>query len=274
MSLFDELLEEQKESRRQTQNMPGIVYGIVKENWHKDHPGMVRVEILQGEQGKNVSDWIPVMAPYGGANFGAYALPEIGTQVVIAFELGNIHSPLVIGCIWNQGDPVPPETADEKNTKKTLITKGGNKVLFSDQEGKEKIELETKGKLFVGLNDEKQTLTLRDEKGENSISVDAKNGNITISAAKKLVLQVDKKDIVTLEGGGGSAKVKTGQISVEADQSLKLKGQTTDVEGNSLNAKGQNVKMEGNMLSLAGKGTLKAESSGMMQLKGSMVKIN
>lgn len=274
MSLFDELLEEQKESRRKIQSMMGIVYGVVKENWDKKHPGMVRVEIIQGETGKNLSDWIPVMAPYGGANFGAYALPEIGTQVIVAFELGNIYSPLVIGCVWNKGDPIPPETADEKNTKKSLLTKGGNRVLLSDEEGKEKIELETKGRLFVGLDDEKQTLTLRDEKGENSIIMDCKNGAITLLASKKLVLQVDKKPIITLEGGAGSAKVKTGQISVEAEQSLKMKGQTTDLEGNSLNVSGQNVKAEGNMLSLSGKGTLKAESSGMLQLKGSMVKIN
>ena len=38
MSLFDELLEEQKENRRQTQSIMGIVYGVVKENWDQDHP--------------------------------------------------------------------------------------------------------------------------------------------------------------------------------------------------------------------------------------------
>ena len=274
MSLFDELLEEQKENRRQTQSMMGIVYGVVKENWDQDHPGMVKVEILHGESGKNVSDWIPVMSPYAGKEFGAYALPEIGTQAVVAFEMGNLHSPVVIGCLWNQKDPVPPKAANEKNTEKTFVTKGGTRILISDEGGKEKIEIETKGKLFIGLDDEKQMVAIRDEKADNSISMDCKNGAMVLEAKEKLTLRVNKKDVIALDGKAGSATVKTKQVTVEAEQALKLKGQSGSLEGNSLSVKGQTTKLEGNMLDLAGKGTLKAESNGMLQLKGSMVKIN
>lgn len=274
MSLFDEILEDQKEYHRKVQSMMGIVYGVVKENWDQEHPGMVKVEILTGESGKNVSDWMPVMAPYAGPEYGAYMLPEIGTQVVVAFEMGNLSSPLVIGCLWNQKDALPPNTANEKNTAKTLITKGGTRITISDEEGKEKLEVETKGKLLLRMEDENKTVSLQDENGENRIFLDSQNGAISLEAKEKITLQVGGTAVVTLDGKAGSGEFKTKQITVEAEQALNLKGQSGSLEANSLSVKGESTKMEGNMLELSGKGTLKAESSGMMQLKGSMVQIN
>ena len=54
MDFFDELLKTEKESSK----APGLVSGIVLENYDEKYPGMVKVEYSAGETGKNKSGWI------------------------------------------------------------------------------------------------------------------------------------------------------------------------------------------------------------------------
>ena len=50
---------------------------------------------------------------------------------------------------------------------------------------------------------------------------------------------------------------------------------TVSIEaGQSLNLKGQNVKVEGSMMTVSSSGNLEAKASGVLTLKGSMTKIN
>lgn len=273
MGLFGELLSEPQNGENTTAS--GVILGVVKQNWDDKHPGMLKVEFLQGETGKNVSNWLPVMTPYAGNGFGLYLLPEIGTQVVLAFEYGNIMEPIVIGCLWNQSDTQPSGAMVEKNSIKTFATKGGNKITIAEEEsGKEKLTIETAGGLKISMDEQSKSITLQDKDNKNSVLLDASNGALNFKADKKMVFNVGGKSVLTLDGDATSATLKTSQVTVEAEQTLKLKGQTASLEGNSLNVKGQNTTVEGNALNVTGKGSTKVESSGMLQLKGSMVKIN
>lgn len=276
MGLFDEFLDDSSQENEQEQaNIPGVAIGVVKENWDSKHPGMVKVEISLGISGKNLTDWAPVAVPYAGKEFGMYFLPEVGTQVLVAFHRGEINCPIVIGCLWNQQDVVPPQTANEKNSIKTICTKGGNRIMISEEGGKETITIETKGKQRLELNDEKKTMSMQDEKGKNGVTIDAKNGEIKVVCEKKAVFQVNGKAMLTLDGKGQSAELKTGKINIQADQELKLKGNSMKVDGSSTQIKGQSIKMEAQAsLELKGTASLKAESSGIAAVKGTMVKIN
>lgn len=274
MSLYGELLD-----RGETDNHPELISGIVlaevKENWDKDHPGMVKVEMLLGETEKSVLGWVPVAVPYAGKAFGNYMLPEIGSQVLLAFYLGQAKSPYVIGCLWNQTNVLPAETANEKNTNKTIRTKGGNQITISDEEGKEKITVLTRGKLKLEMEDENQKISLQDEKAENAIQMDAKNGTMTVTAKKKAVFKINGTEMFILDGEGKKATVKADNISIEAGQKLKLKGQNTGLEGSSTEIKGQNIKIESQAaLALKGTASFKAESSGIAEIKGTMLKLN
>ena len=92
------------------------------------------------------------------------------------------------------------------------------------------------------------------------ISLDAGQGVITIEAKKKVVLKAGGEEMLTLDGSGKKASLTAASVQAEAKQALKLKGQTTSVEGNIMELKAQ--------------GSLKAEASGAMQLKGAICKIN
>ncbi len=273
MSLFDELNTKDGEGAEEL--IRGVLLGEVKENWDSEHPGMVKVKLLLGMEEKDELDWIPVASPYAGNGYGAYFLPEIGDQVIVAFYMGQSQSPYVIGSLYNETNLLPPGAADENNTAKILYTKGGSCIVISDEAGKEKITIKTKAEHTIELDDENQKLSMHDKESKNGIVLNAKEGTLTFQAEKKAVFQVGGKEMLVLDGENKGASLSADNVSVEAGQKLKLKGQNVSVEGSSTEIKGQNVKAEAQAsLELKGTASLKAESSGMFEAKGSMMKLN
>lgn len=237
---------------------PGLVSGTVKENWDKNHPGMVKAEYALGEKGRMLSQWIPVMSFYSVSGGGAYILPEVGSEVLIGFLQNRPDCPVVLGVLRGAGDKLPEKTANEKNTVKVFRTKGGHEVRFEEEEKKEKIIITTPGGHSVCLDDEKKAITFKDKDGKNTVEMDTEKGSLTLNAEKKLVFSVGGTAALTIENS--KLTVKSGSVTVEADQSLKLKGQSSDIQGASMQLKAT--------------GSLKASASGIMELKGSMLKLN
>lgn len=237
-----------------------VTTALVKENWNKDYPGMIKVEMFLGETGKNVTGWVPVMSTYGGQDFGYYSLPEVGSEVVIAFNMGDRNCPIVIGTLWNNKNTLPPETATEKNLIKRFKTKGGCEVVFNDEEKKQKIEITTPAGFGLTIEDEAKSITLHDSAGKNGIIINEEKGIVNIKADKKITLSVGGSDVITLDGTGKTATVKTNNIKLQAAQNLELKGQSD--------------KIEGSMIQIKAQGSMEISSSGMTQVKGSMVKVN
>lgn len=274
MSLYDELAD-MGEKNNDSDCFPGLAVGVVRENWDKDHPGKLKVELMLGEKEKNVLDWISVASPYAGKEFGAYLLPEIGDQVLVGFVYGRIKSAYVIGCLWNQTNTLPKDSANEKNTQKIFLTKGGNQICISDEKEKEKISILTKGGLKIEMDDENQKINIQDKEAENEVKLDAKNGAAEFTLKKKVLFKVNGKEMLVLDGEGKKVSINADTIGIEAGQKLQLKGQNTAVEGSSMALKGQDIKIESQAaLALKGTASLKAESSGMAEIKGTMLKLN
>ena len=81
-----------------------------------------------------------------GNNRGAWFIPDVDDEVLVAFEAGDARRPYVIGAIWN-GKDAPPESMDDSgnNDRKVLRSRNGVKVTLDDQDGKEQLILETPG---------------------------------------------------------------------------------------------------------------------------------
>lgn len=253
MSVFSDW-DAKVESERQY----GLTTGIVKENYDKDNPGMVKVEYLIGEKGKNVTSWVPVMAPYASDNAGVFFLPEIGAEVVISFLMGNRNRPIVIGSLWNKKNKRPEKTAVEKNTVKRIRTKGGHDIIFNEEQNKESFEIHTPKEMKIRIDDEKDTILISDKESKNGIEMKVKDGEIRVFCDKKLTLEVGKKKMITMDGK--TVQIKADDIKGEATKGVELKG--------------QNIKAKGNQTSIEGSGSLEVKSSGVAKVKGSMVKIN
>lgn len=259
MNFYDELLvAKQEHDTLPPVTAPGLLNAVVKEIWDDKHKGMIKVEYLLGEKDHKTSDWVRVMSSYGGKEYGNYWLPEIGTEVVVGFIQGNLNMPVVLGCLWNDTDLHPKQTVNEKNEVKTIMTKAGNKITFSDTKDKEKITVETPKKLELTIDDASQTISMQDKDKKNCLLLDCKGGTVTVTAKSEIQLKIGSKAVLSADSN--TVKITAGTVQIDASQSLKLKGQTTDVSGTS-------VKVKAN-------GELGLQASGIANLKGSMVKIN
>ncbi|QHI72590.1 phage baseplate assembly protein V [Aminipila terrae] len=241
--------------------IPGITTGIVKDNYDEQHPGMVKVEIFMGEDKNNLTDWVRVMQNYAGNGYGSYFLPEIGDEVIIGFNLGEMNRPYVLGCLWSSGkNKIPENTAVKYNTVKRIKTKGGHEVIFNEEKNKGSFEIHTPKNLKITLDDEKQTINIQDHKGENILSIDGENGSVTIEAKKSICFEAGQKVSLKLNGTDNSIELKAGKIDLNANQASTIKA--------------QNVKVSGTSVEVKGSGSTKVQTSGVLTLKGSMTKIN
>ncbi len=236
----------------------GLVVGTVKNNYDKNEAGKVQVEYSLGEQGKVLTGWIPVLAPYTAVKGGMYFLPETGTEVVVGFLGGRTDCPVVLGSLWSKKVERPQNAVTEKNFTKVVRTKGGHEIRFSDEDKKQKLTVETPGNLTIELSDEKKTVTIHDKDKKNSIVIDGEKGEIKLDANKKLEISIGGTAAVTIEKN--KITLKSGTVEINASQTLNLKGQSTSIKGSQVAIKAD--------------GSLNASASGMTQIKGSMVKIN
>ncbi|MBR5089300.1 MAG: phage baseplate assembly protein V [Ruminiclostridium sp.] len=258
MSLFDEM-SGYTPGESDGGIINGVVTGTVKENYDKDNPGKVKVELFLGESGLNVTGWIPVMTPYAGNKYGGYALPEIGDEVVVAFRMGDRNCPIVIGSIWSGKNPQPAETVTEKNMTKRFVTKGNDEIMIDDTENKQKIEIKTANGKTIMLDEEKDSMTVHDKDSNNSVTIDSKNGEISIKAEKKITIDAGGVKGV-FDGSGKKISLEAATVSIKADQTFSSSGTTTKIEGT-------NIEIKANA-------SIKQQSSALTEIKGAMVKIN
>jgi hypothetical protein len=74
--------------------------------------------------------WARVVTPMAGTLHGAYFVPSVGDEVVIAFEAGDLHAPYIIGSVHNftHPAPVPSPLAQIRALRSPL----GNQLVFSE----------------------------------------------------------------------------------------------------------------------------------------------
>lgn len=237
-----------------------LAVGVVKKNWDSMHPGKVQVGIIVDGGEETLSDWMPVAVPYAANQCGFFAMPEVGSTVVIGYIDDNSVSPVVIGSMWvglgNAKISLPNNCADQDNEKKVFCTSNGHMIRIDEGKDSPSIEMISAKGQIVSLNDKTETILLKSG-DENSIQIDGKNGKIEISAKTSLTVKIGGKEALTVD--------KT-QTSVKSDK--------FNCENSMISLKGKQTALEGSSVSVKAQGDLTIQSSGMAQIKGSMLKLN
>lgn len=268
--IMDEIAARQAvKSETGDNRMHGVVLGIVTSNYADKAPGQmpgrVCVEIPVRDAEANEFKWARVAMAASGKRWGHFFLPEVGDQVLVAFENGNIERPYVIGCIPLDSNKFLTDSADSDNRYKRIVTKNGNTLQFEDMpqgEGDmDRISLYTSGKKHkLILDNEKGNILLEDEKGENGVVICSGSGNIRIKTEHKLTLTVGDNIELTMNGETGTVNLKCGKLKVEAAGSVGLSA------NGKLNISGGNVSVDATA-------AFQLTSSGIASLGGSPVKI-
>jgi uncharacterized protein involved in type VI secretion and phage assembly len=185
----------------------GAVVGVVSNNQDPDGGARVKVTFpwLSGDE---ESHWARVASFMAGAERGAYFLPEVGDEVLVIFEHGDISRPYVIGVLWNGEDQPPAANDDGANNLRVIKSRSGHLIKLDDTEGSEKIEIIDKG-------------------GENAVTWDAASKKITVVAGQDIEVKAGSGKIL-LEATTVEIKA-SGEATIEASGTLTLKGATVNI---------------------------------------------
>jgi type VI secretion system secreted protein VgrG len=107
--------------------------------------GQVQVQYYWQEEGQTT--WIRHLTPYAGADRGLFFRPEVGDEVLVAFEEGDPERPVIVGSAWNMSDAIPNEEfwggETHNNDVKRIVTKSGHRISLIDKQGEESISIAT-----------------------------------------------------------------------------------------------------------------------------------
>lgn len=248
--------------REQRNKIFGVVPAIVTNN--KDDDGHYRVKVRfpwlpnGGDQNPEESWWCRIASPMAGKSRGFFLLPEVGDEVLVAFEHGDINRPYIIGMLWNSDDTaiVDNKSQDGKNNKRTFKSRSGHILEFDDNKDdkKEMITLKSAkgGYLLIDDTDSAHKIEIKDKDGQNKLTIDNQNKKITIQTDSGDI-HIEAKEKITL---------KAKNIELESTENTKFKaGSNFNVEASS------NVELKA-----SSSGTFQASST--MTVKGSTVNIN
>ena len=197
----------------------GLVVGIVTNlddaKAEGGKMGRVRVK-FPALSDKVESAWARVVSPGAGKDRGMMFLPDVGDEVVVAFEHGDTRRPVVLGALHNAKD-APGKLLGDKPRPSTV-------AVHTPKDAEFKL-----GKQFVIEAKDHMKITV--EKGdEGPGDVDIKSAD-SFKVDAKQTLNVKAGSTITFEGTGEIKIKSSAGISLEAQGQLKLKGATVDING-------------------------------------------
>jgi uncharacterized protein involved in type VI secretion and phage assembly len=192
---------------RMPQGWGGMWYGVAPATVIDivDPEGQGRVQVTlpwcPDSGGGRYEAWARTATLFAGKDRGSWFIPEVGDEVLVAFEHGDPARPYVLGGLWNGSDP-PPQSADRGNNLKVIKSRNGVKVTFDDRDGREKLILETPGGQKITLEDGPGAVQIEDSSG-NRIKLEATG--ITVTASAKVTVNASQVAIsagmVTVDAG-------------------------------------------------------------------------
>lgn len=212
---------------------PGVVIGQVSDAQDPQAAGRVKLT-YPWLSDHYVSDWARTVQLGAGKDRGAMVVPEVGDEVLVVFEQGDIRRPYVIGGLFNGvdtpkvGGPGLIDSSSGAVNRRSVISRQGHRIDLLDENGRtEGISLTTgDGKLKLVMDAVGTAVTIH---SDGTVVVEGSRGVTVDSGSSKLQLKggeitVQATSGVTIDGGGGAVKVTAGS-------SLDLKGAMATLEG-------------------------------------------
>jgi len=106
---------------------------IVKKNNDPEKLGRIRVQFLWQEGNEQLTPWLRITQPHGGADKGFYFIPEIEEEVMVGFEMGNAEKPYIIGTLYHGKQHPGSNWPDGSNNVKAIRTRNGHTVEIHDK---------------------------------------------------------------------------------------------------------------------------------------------
>jgi type VI secretion system secreted protein VgrG len=161
----------------------GVVIARVFNNNDPEKLGRIMVQYFWQEETQTF--WARMMTPHAGSSRGFLFVPEVGDEVVVAFEDGDPERPIILGCLWNKPNTPPTEDfwsggAEYSNDNvKRIFTKSGHRIQLIDTDGKESIVIATPKHIKVAM------IENTDENGRATLLLHS-DGDIILDAGGRI----------------------------------------------------------------------------------------
>ena len=190
----------------------GVVQGTVTDvNDTDGKQGRVKVRFDWFDD-QMETEWCRVMQFYAGNGYGAFFIPEVDDEVLVAFMHGDMRIPIILGGLYNGVDkPVTYRSASQD--QKLIRTKGQHELLFDDTSGKQRVRVKTNGGHTADLSDTDQKVTVQSSGGQ-SVVID------------------DSARTITVKTNGGTITLQTGAgtVTIDATGNISLTGTNVTLE--------------------------------------------
>jgi len=193
----------------------GVPVGLVIDNADPQGLGRVRLK-FPALSDDEIGHWARVVVLMAGADRGTFFLPEVGDEVLVAFEQGDIARPYVLGGLWNGKDKPPDPNADGKNNLRLVKSRSGHLIRLDDSDGAEKIEIVDKsGNNSIAFDTASNTIVIT---SAADVTIDARQGTFTVNA-----------QAIELATSAGIEVKAQGTLALEASGTSTLKGATVSI---------------------------------------------
>lgn len=160
--------------------------------------------------------WLPGYLPWArvavlsaGQQRGTFFIPQIGDEVLVAFNQGDVREPFVIGSLWNGRDPPP---ATDAQGQRVLRTPAGHEIFFDDK---------LQSIAITSASGQKLTLD------PDGIEITAGSGAAKLTLATSGEITLEGLSIQVKASAGAELKAASVQINGDAEATLKAGGLCT-----------------------------------------------
>jgi phage baseplate assembly protein V len=173
----------------------GVTLGQVVDNLDITCEGRVQVSLPWFPE---VEPWCRVAVLSAGDGCGTFFVPQVGDEVLVAFDHGDVRDAFVLGSLWNGRDKPPADLPSDAVNRRVIRTPAGHEVVLDDT--------------------------------EQSIAIESSSG-------QKVTIDAQKIELNAGDGAAKVVLETSGNVTIEASVDLKLKGATVSVEGQTLDVK-------------------------------------
>lgn len=181
--------------------------------------------------GQAVTHWALPCLPFGGlSDQGLFLAPQVGAQIWVEFEEGNIRHPIWTGTFWQQTSDVPSEAGDDTEPTSSLLkTPSGHLLHFQDKSGEEQIRLMHKSGSEL-LMDETGSLAITDSNG-GTLRLDSENNSLSFEDTNGNKLTLNSSGTVVEDSNGNKLEMAASGITVKG-QKIVVEGSQVMLGGN------------------------------------------
>ena len=208
----------------------GKYRGLVVDNQDPETRARVTLRVPSVLGAEVVTHWAEPCLPFGGlADQGLFLVPEVGAQVWVEFEEGNVNKPIWTGTLWQQSDDAPSEAAERSPNMRELKTPSGHILSFDDTEGEEAFRLYHPADAELTI-DAAGSVQLTDAAGAE-LNMDAAGSSIEIKDANGNSITLESSGVTVTDAAGNKIVLEGGGIELKSPGAVTLQANLVNLGG-------------------------------------------